>query len=382
MRIGIDCRTILSPGRGEQAGIGHYTTNLVRHLLKHDKRNEYVLFFDSRAGRDLAESFEQANVTVTFFPFSQYRRFLPLAYSHLLTTAALLRHRLDLYHAPATSLPLSYRGRSIITVHDLGIYRHPKLFPGRQFLSTKLVVPRSIRRAAKIIAVSEATQRDLRQLFRISQQRIKVIYEGFVRERPSKSVVDVRAKYGLKRYVCFVGTLEPRKNLIRLIDGFASVANLPSLKGVDLVLAGAPGWRYDSVLKAIAKSKAKSRIRYLGYLPHQDKLQLIAGAEAFVFPSLYEGFGLPVLEAMSLGTPVITSRVSSLPEVAGTAAVFVNPLRFKEIGLAMAKVVGSPSLRKRLASDGQRRAALFTWDATARETLRVYREVQQSPTKR
>jgi len=378
MRIGIDCRTILNPGKGEQAGVGHYTYYLVKTLLRLDRKNEYVLFFDSRMSCDKAQEFEQANVKIKFFPFSQYRRFLPVGYSHLLITGALMRERLDLYHAPATSVPLTYRGPTVVTVHDLAIYKHPKLFPGRQLLSTKFVVPRSIRRAKRVIAVSESTKRDVRQLFRVAEKRITVIPEGFLKERAGKSVVDVRERYGLARpYVCFVGTLEPRKNMLNLIKGFQSVVNLPSMKKVDLILAGAPGWKYHNVIKAIKESGKSGRIRYLGYLPHQDKLHLIEHAAAFVFPSLYEGFGLPVLEAMSLGAPVVTSRVSSLPEVAGTAAVFVNPSRYKDIGQAIAKVVGNKQLRARLISEGQKRASQFTWDTVARETLAVYRDVLQ-----
>lgn len=378
MRIGIDCRTILNPSRGEQAGIGHYTYYLVKSLLKLDHKNEYVLFFDSRMEREKAQEFEQGNVKVKFFPFSQYRRFLPVGYTHLLITGFLMRERLDLFHAPATSLPLTYRGRSVVTVHDLAIYKHPRLFPRGQFLSTKLVVPRSIRRAKKIIAVSEATKKDVRQLFRIADKRIKVVYEGFVRERIGRGVVDVRERYGLKRpYISFVGTIEPRKNLVNLIKGFASVANLPGMKKVDLVLAGAPGWKYGDVIRTIKDAKLGDRLRYLGYLPHQDKLQLIEQSSAFAFPSVYEGFGLPVLEAMSLGVPVVTSRVSALPEVAGTAAVFVHPGKFREIGQALTKVIGNKRLREKLIEEGKRRSAMFTWDATARETLRVYQEVQQ-----
>lgn len=376
MRIGIDCRTILNPGRGEQAGIGHYTYYLVKNILRLDKKSEYVLFFDVRTDRERLQEFEQSNVTIKYFPFSQYRRFLPVAYSQILTAAYLYKERLDLYHAPATSVPLSYRGRSVATVHDLAIYKHPRLFPSGQFVSTKLVVPRSIRRAKKIIAVSEATKRDLKQLFHVADRKIRVVYEGFTRERPGKPVVDVQNKYGLgDKIILFVGTIEPRKNLPGVIRGFASVANLPSMRKVELVLAGAPGWKYGEVIKAIRDVRLGHRVRYLGYIPHSDKVQLLERAMAFVFPSLYEGFGLPVLEAMSLGTPVITSNVSSLPEVAGTAAVFVNPKKSREIGLAMARLVGNANLRKRLSSEGQRRAAMFTWDGAARETLQVYKEV-------
>lgn len=383
MRIGIDCRNILNPGRGEKAGIGHYTYYLVKNLLRLDKKNEYVLFFDSRMERDQVEEFEQANVKVVFYPFSQYRRFLPVAYSQILTAAVLYKERLDVYHAPATSIPLSYRGRAVVTVHDLAIYKYPRFFPRGQFLSTKLVVPKSIKRAKKIIAVSEATKRDLKQMFKVGEKRMRVIYEGFVRERPSRPLVDVRSKYSLgERYVFFVGTIEPRKNLVNLIKGFNSVANLPSMKKVELILAGGPGWKYGDVIKSIKESKLGHRVRYLGYVPHDDKVHLIEHAAVFAFPSFYEGFGLPVLEAMSLGTPVVTSNVSSLPEVAGTAAVFVNPSKFKDIGQAIVQVVGNANLRKRLSAEGKRRAAMFTWDGAARETLQVYKEVTQHSKKR
>jgi len=375
MRIGIDCRTVLNPGRGEQAGVGHYTYYLVKNLLRLDKKNEYVLFFDARMERERAQEFEQKNVTIKYFPFSQYRRFLPVAYSQILTAAYLYKERLDVYHAPATSIPLSYRGKAVVTVHDLAIYKHPRLFPSGQFLSTKLVVPKSIRRARKVIVVSEATKRDVQQLFHVSDKKLRVIYEGFVRERPGKTVVDVREKYGLREYVLFVGTIEPRKNLVSLIKGFSSVANTPSMKKLDLIIAGAPGWKYGDVLKAIKETKLAGRVRYIGYVPHADKVHLMSGATVFAFPSLYEGFGLPVLEALSLGTPVVTSNVSSLPEVAGTAAVFVNPKKPKDIGLAIAKLAGNAQLRKRLVAEGQRRAAMFTWDGAARETLQVYQEV-------
>jgi len=383
MRIGIDCRTILNPGRGEYAGVAHYTYYLLKHLLRIDPLHNYVLFFDSRTSSERTQEFEHPNARIVHFPFSQYRRFLPLTYSHILITGVLLKQRLDLYHAPATSLPLTYTGRSVVTVHDLAIYKYPKFFPA-QHLSTKLVVPRSIKRAKRIIAVSEATKQDLETHFHVSPKKIRVIYEGFsrepdhslgARERVSDGWVDVKQKYALDKYLLFLGTIEPRKNLANLIKGFSSVAQHPAMKKVDLVLAGAQGWKYGDVLKALSESKLGRRIRYLGYVMHQEKMQLMENALAFVFPSLYEGFGLPVLEAMSLGTPVITSNVSSLPEITGPAAVYITPQKSKEIGQAIERMVRSPSLRKKLRLEGQRRAAMFTWEAAAKETLRVYNEV-------
>jgi glycosyltransferase involved in cell wall biosynthesis len=375
MRIGIDCRTILNPGVGERAGVGHYTYYLVRHLLLHDKENHYVLFFDSRM-KNLAE-FRGKNVTVTSFPFSQYRKFLPFAYSHMLIAAQLLRHRLDVYHSPANVVPLTYLKPSVITVHDLAIYRNPAWFPTQVF-STRLLVPQSVKRAKRIIAVSQSTRKDLRDLFNTPTRKIRVIPEGVdVRLLPLKDrTVDVRKKYKLpQRFLLFVGTLEPRKNVPLLVRAFARIARQSRYADAGLVLAGAWGHKGSEVFEEIAEQKLKDRVWYVGYLPHNEKLNAIRTATGFVFPSLYEGFGLPVLEAMALGTPVVTSRVSSLPEVAGTAALLVDPDDEGEIARAMGRLLDSSALRHRLTVAGRAQAARFSWAATARETLAVYREV-------
>ena len=160
MRIGIDCRTILNPKSGEQAGVGHYTYYLVKNLIKQDKKNKYVLFFDWRF-KEFNE-FKQKNVIIKNFPFSQYNKFLPFAYSHMLISASLVKASLDVFHSPISSLPLTYTKKSIITVHDLAIYKNPSWFPS-QIFSTKLLVPQSLRKADKIIAVSNSTKKDLQQ---------------------------------------------------------------------------------------------------------------------------------------------------------------------------------------------------------------------------
>ncbi len=175
MRIGIDCRTILNPGLGEAAGVGHYTFFLVKHLLEIDKENEYVLFFDSRMP-DVGE-FEQANAKIWRFPFSQYKRFLPFGYSHMLIGAMILKNKLDVFHAPANVLPLSYRKPSVVTVHDLAIYKNPDWFPSQMF-STRLLVPQSLKVAKQIIAVSESTKRDIREIFHVPSTKVTVISEA------------------------------------------------------------------------------------------------------------------------------------------------------------------------------------------------------------
>ncbi|PIS42482.1 MAG: hypothetical protein COT24_03300 [Candidatus Kerfeldbacteria bacterium CG08_land_8_20_14_0_20_40_16] len=384
MRIGIDCRTILNPGKGEQAGVGHYTYSLVKNLLKADKKNEYLLFFDWRV-TDTKE-FQQRNVKIKYFPFSQYKRYLPFTYSHMLISAVLIKERLDIFHAPASTAPLAYPGDIVLTIHDLAIYRHPSWFPRGQAFSTKFLVPKSARKAKRIIAVSQATKRDIIRLFKINPSKIRVIYEGVVQhigtklvKRASKAQLQKKYKIG-EKYLLFVGTLEPRKNLINLIKAFNSLLlkNYRKFKDYELIIAGGKGWKYEEIFKTIKQQKFGYKIRFLNYIPHEEKVVLMKNATCFVFPTMYEGFGLPVLEAMSLGTPVITSKVSSLPEIAGNAASLVNPNKMEEITAAFHKVLANKKLREKMSKAGLIQARQFNWSKTIKETIKLYREVYQT----
>ena len=379
MRIGIDCRTILNPKFGEKAGVGHYTYCLVKNLLKLDKKNEYVLLFDYRMVD--AKEFKRPNVKIKYFPFSQYKKFLPFGYSHMLISSFLAREKLDIYHAPANVIPYTYTGDSVITVHDLAIYKYPSWFPKGQEFSTKILCPKSINKAKRIIAVSESTKRSVINLFKMPANKISVIYEGFFKDKiPSKveekRILD-RYKIDSEKYILYVGTIEPRKNIVNIIRAFDLLNKRRGRKFKDyrLVIAGGKGWKYEDVFKAIKNSPYSHRIKYLNYIPHKDKLALINRAECFVFPSLWEGFGLPVLEAMSLGTPVVSSNVSSLPEVAGKAAQLVNPRQVSEISKALNDVLSKATLRNKMRKTGLEQAKKFSWDKCAKETLKVYREV-------
>ena len=381
MRIGIDCRTILNPSSGEHAGVGHYTHYLVQHLLDLDITNQYVLFFDARM-RNI-QTFNRPNAVARYFPFSQYRKFLPFVYSHLLISAALNKEALDLFHAPANIIPLGYTKASVVTVHDLAIYQNPAWFP-TQVLSTRLLVPKSLSRARAIIAVSQSTAKDLRELFSIPKSKIHVVPEGVdVTRLPLKDrAVDVRKKFNLSgRYLLFVGTLEPRKNLVRLIQAYHYLRERDErVRDLPLVLAGAKGWKSDVIFKTIKSLRLESAVRYLGYVTMNEKLNLITAADAFAFPSEYEGFGLPVLEAMALGTPVLTSNVSSLPEVAGTAAVLVDPEDTEAIFRGLRQVLFDEQLRRRLKQAGPKQAQQFTWQKTAQQTLAVYEQaIRKTP---
>lgn len=425
MKIGIDCRTILNPNRGEQGGIGQYTYHLVKGLLALDKKNQYFLFFDNRFKQ--VKEFEQVNVKIRFFPFYQYKKYLPLTYSQLLISAFISRDKLDVFHALANTLPLPYRRPAVVTVHNLAINKYPKFFPtqflNRQIFATRVLMPRSLKKAEKIIAVSKSVKKDIVEEFGIEEEKIEVVYNGVIKPgdclEQGIDSTGVKEKYGLSdKYFLFLGTIEPRKNLVSLIKAFRNLRlgyNSPAAD-CQLVLAGAPGWKDAPVFAAISDANAailglndrrnsKERrsgldrrsenlqrtqgerrraqerrsgqpIKHLGYVSHEEKIALICGAAGFIFPSLYEGFGLPVLEAMSLGAPVITSNNSSLPEITGeNGALLINPIKENELAEAMAQILTDEGLRESLKINGKKRAAEFNWSACAEKTLEVYREV-------
>lgn len=428
MRIGIDCRTILNPGKGEQAGVGHYTYYLVKNLLEIDHKNTYVLFFDDRFKQ--MNKFENIkNVELRHFPFYQYKKYLPVTYSQMLISAFLSREKLDIFHSPANTLPLPYNKKCVVTIHDLAIYKYPKFFPiqflNRQTFSTKVLVPRSLEKAAKIIAVSKNTKTDIIEEFAIPEDRINVVYEGVVnydKNCPDKSEFsEVQGKYGISnKFILFLGTIEPRKNIISLIKAFRNLRLVydSPVQDYQLVIAGARGWKDQPVYEMIADANAsilgrkkrrsgKERrggfdarrenkkkkqgerrksterrmsdpIKYIGYVSHGDKLSLLCQAGCFVFPSLYEGFGLSVLEAMSLGTPVITSNLSSLPEIVGNkGGILINPNKESEITDAIYQILTDVGLREELSINGKKKAEEFTWKKCAEKTLETYEEAMK-----
>lgn len=389
MRIAIDCRTILNPGFGEGAGVGHYTYYLVFHLLRLDAENEYVLFFDKRfseyairvliGGRPRTEH--------RFFPFHEYRKYLPGFYQHLFAGAAFARARPDILHIPGGNIPVSYGGKTVLTVHDLAIFRHPEWFPF-QPIATRLLYPQSLRRAARLIVPSISVAKDARELVHIYEGKVSVIPEGVDPQVPlfdgdivsSEDVVDradIARKYKIRSpYFLSLGTLEPRKNLEMLIRAFGNFCDREASGRVQLVLAGARGWKYERIFRAMSEVNRRHpfAVQYIGYVPHRDKWALMRHAECFVFPSQYEGFGLPPLEAMSAGTPVICSDTSSLPEVVGDAGILVRPDQPEEWSRAFERVLKNKPLRDELVLKGNAQAQKFTWMRTAALTLESYQK--------
>lgn len=383
MRIGIDARTILNPEKGEAIGVGHYTYQLIRHLLEIDKENEYVLFFDFRVREKDIKKFSQPNVKIRFYPFSDYKKYLPGIYNEILGSAILSKEKLDLIHTTshASRIPMSYNGKTIVTIHDLSVYKLDDVFPKLLQAKNKALISLMTSKAEKIIAVSHSIKNDLQSILRCPEEKIQVIYSGFDKrmfENPEVNRQKVLDKYSIKdKYALFLGTLEPVKNIVRLLEAFKIFKERNKKDKIagdyKLVIAGKRGWlakEYRQIAKDLGLAKD---VIFTGYVIGDDLVPLFHNADFFIMPSLYEGFGTTVLEAFATGTPAIVSNVSSIPEIAGDAAELVNPIDTQNIADAMIKLSRSEELKQAYREKGKRQLEKFNWEKCARETLEVYK---------
>ncbi len=280
--------------------------------------------------------------------------------------------RFDLVHATThygTFMPCRYK--NVITVTDVSPLLHPETHGRGQVLYHRHVLPQVLKRADAIITISHSSKRDIVACCRLAEERVQVIHLG-VDERfvPTEGEESAFARSLPERYVLNIGTLEARKNLPRLLEAFASARS----KGLPhkLLIGGARGWRLSNLAGIVERLRLEDDVVFLGFVDDADLPLLYSRAEFFVYPSIYEGFGMPVLEAMACGTPVITANCSSMPEVAGDAALLVDPLDVADLAARMLDLAGSADLRRSLREKGVARAAHFTWEKTARETVAVY----------
>ncbi len=387
MKIGIDARTILNPEKGEAIGVGHYTYQLIRHLLEIDHENEYVLFFDFRVREKDIKKFTRPNTKIKFYPFSDYKKYLPGAYNEILGTATLIKENLDILHStsPLSRIPMAYRGKCVVTFQDLAVYKCPDCYPAVKKAHDKAVLKMMAKKAERIIAVSKATQKDLQEIFGIKEEKIQVIYNGIDKRFFEETKIEnesekILARFDIhKKYLLFLGTLEPSKNITRLLEAFAifkeNYKNKFKKFDWQLVLAGKRGWlskEYPQIARDVGISKD---VVFTGYVIGDELNPLFRNSQFFILPSLYEGFGMTVLEAFAARVPVIVSRVSSLPEIADEAAYFVNPLDKNEIAEAIMKFALDENLRQYYREKGFAQVKKFDWEKTARETLKVYKSL-------
>jgi glycosyltransferase involved in cell wall biosynthesis len=377
LRIGIEAKMLTS----RPSGIGRYAINLVRSLLKtlsaKDDTLEIVLFTGPQTARRVLDALS-----------GPYREHFCAMQSSLLRSLfslpyGIVRHNVNVFHGlDHVGLPLFFkRGIYVITVHDVIPLLFPQLFTLKHRLIVRAGLARVAQQADVVIVPSYAVQQDVQQYLRIDADRVVVIPEGCEpRFRPlmqPESLRSVQTKYGLPPlYILCLGTLEPRKNITTLLHAFARLwSTLHGEPVPRLVVAGARGWRESAIFQTVQCLGLEQAVYFPGFIDDEDLPAIYGGALCFVFPSLYEGFGLPILEAMGCGTPVITSNVAAIPEVAGDAALLIDPQDVEGIAAAMRVLVHNDTIRERLRQKGFIQAQRFSWETTAQKTLDLYRSL-------
>jgi glycosyltransferase involved in cell wall biosynthesis len=370
LRVAID----YTPALRQTAGIGRYTRGLVDALAELDQDSVYTLFCagqpPDRVSWPANFAIQTTRLPARWLTAGWHKLRLPLS-------AEILAGGCDIFHSPDFTLPPLRKALGVVTVHDLSFLRVPQCAdPGlRTFLER--AVPRSLTRAARVLADSENTKRDLIELLDVAPEKISVVPAGieprFQPVHDAAKLAGVRARYKLPEwFILMVGTIEPRKNLSRLISAYSQLRRQTGLPHA-LVIAGKQGWLYQGIYEQVAREGLTECVLFPGFVADVDLPALYTLADLLAFPSLYEGFGLPPLEAMACGTPVVTSDNSSLPEAVGPAALLVNAEDTDGLTEAMASVLCDADLRGRLAALGRVQAARYTWPEAARRLLEAYR---------
>ncbi|MCB0253245.1 MAG: glycosyltransferase family 4 protein [Anaerolineae bacterium] len=368
MLIGIDASRAL---RARRTGTENYSLQLIRHLLRLDSDHGFRLYCQQPPSPGLFAA-DGAAPDVRVIP-------LPRLWTHVRLSAEMLTAPPDVLFVPSHVLPVVRPRRSVVTIHDLGYHWFPEAHTPTSRRQLDISTRFNAAAATHVLADSQATKDDLCRVYGTSVDKVTVVHLG--RDEGLQLVDDparlhqVRLKLGIDRggqtrpYLLYVGTLQPRKNLLRLIDGFVAVVDL--VPDLVMVLAGQRGWLAEPIYRRVDELGLGGRVLFPGFVEDDDLPALLSGALAFVFPSLYEGFGIPVLEAQACGAPVLASNTSSLPEVAGEGALLVDPLSTAAIAAGLRRLLTEPELRDHLRTAGFANVRRFLWDRCARETLAV-----------
>ena len=378
MRIGLDCSSAIH----QRAGIARYTRGLVAALARLGGEHTFVLVMAGpESGSDFSLNLGE-NFLVRRLPGSA--RLWTILWHRLRVPLPIDRFigAVDVFHSPDYVLPPLGRGKKVVTIHDLSFVRYPEgAEPSlRSYLSA--AVPRTVKEADLVLADSEVTRGDVIELLGAPPAKVEVVYPGvdesFKAIEDAEALARVRERYRLDDpFLLSVGTLEPRKNLIALMEAYAALRRAGGFEH-RLVVAGGKGWRYEGIFTCVQELALEGDVTFLGYVPEQDLPALYCLADALVFPSVYEGFGLPPLEAMACGTPVIASDSSSLPEVIGDAGLMVPADDRDALAEAIGRLLRNGQLRDELIRKGRARASRFSWQKTGQDLLAIYRRLQES----
>jgi len=362
MKIAIDIRA----AAGEKVGKGWYTFHLVQHLLKLDSHNEYILYSkDPVPGFEYFKNAEQKVIEGNNI------------FWHRKVAKDIVNEECDIFFAPTsfiipTLLPKSIK--TVITIHDLVAFLFPTNHNKKAVLVEKLFLKRALKKASFVVTISQNTKRDIVSLFSYDESKMDILYCGASDEfKPlNKSFLEPFAKKTKlpKKFFLAVGTLEPRKNYITLIEAFAQLHD--KYPDYHLIIVGGKGWKYEEIFATVRKHYLSKFVHNLGYVTSGSLVKLYNLAKGFVFPSFYEGFGIPPLEAMKSGCPVIASYSSSIPEVVGEAALLINPVSNIEIAAAMAKLIKDPELCAKLRNEGFLQSKKFSWSSSAKKLLEIF----------
>ena len=383
MRIGIDVRCL---AEGRRTGVEEYTLNFLDNLFSLDTRNEYVLFFNSfkNSKTDFSWIEKYPNVFLKRSSFPNKLLNFSLWYLNWPKLDQLVGGT-DIFFMPNIGFgSVSKKSRLIVTMHDLSFERYPETFSWKRRLWHMFINPKKICwRADKIIAVSESTRNDIIKIYGIDEKKINVVYSGIaekfcVLDRNDEGLIKVKEKYGLPyKFILYLGTIEPRKNIVGIVRAYNDLQEWAKKNKSEeflkykLIIAGSRGWLSEKIFREISKSEHKEDIGVLNFIQEKDKEFILNLSSLFVYPSLFEGFGFPPLEAMACGVPVIASNNSSLPEVVGNGGALIDPDKPDEIFHAMKEILSGSDLRGNIVAKGLAQAGKFSWEKAAEDFLKM-----------
>jgi glycosyltransferase involved in cell wall biosynthesis len=373
MRIGLDGYPLTEP----RTGVGHYTFELARALALAHPEDQFELISPKPFAEYVFENFESQALPNLSFIKGKSSSIRGHWWSVGLPLYA-KRAGLDLFHGTNFDLPLWDRRRTVLTIHDLSALRYPQLHRPRLARRARVRLPLAAKLARAIITPTEAVRREVCAQFRLQEQKVTAIHEaprGLFQPLPLDRTVEIRKHLRIENdFLLFVGTLEPRKNLLTLLRAFEHVLRSTAWRP-QLVVAGGEGWLMDETFSFLKEAGINDHLRLTGYLNDEELRALYSSCKAFIYPSLYEGFGLPPLEAMACGAPVIAARIGALQETLGDAAVLLEPVDVDGLARAIIEILANEERRREMSSSGLKQAAKYSWEKAAALTYEIYRQV-------